>query len=103
MTRWEYLVLVWRETMTGEVQAPTYERHLSIKTSGDGEEQRIPAEKPFMEVMHELGAEGWELVGESATTSALFEAYDGFPATSVAVGKRWTFKRPIEPVPREDP
>jgi hypothetical protein len=96
MTRWEYLILVWRESMTGEVQAPSYERHLSITRSRDRRVQRVHAEKPFMEVMHELGAEGWELVGESVTSSALFEGHDGFPAASVAVGRRWTFKRPVE-------
>jgi hypothetical protein len=30
------------------------------------------------------------------TSSALFEGHDGFPAASVAVGRRWTFKRPVE-------
>ncbi len=59
--------------------------------------QEISTEGPFrfIDLLDELGADGWELVTERTEDTVIFREMYGLHNVGSAVGIYYTFKRPV--------
>jgi hypothetical protein len=55
----------------------------------DGEEPRWP------ELLHQFGAEGWELASERVDKTTIADFSAGWSDVAIPVKIAWTFKRPV--------
>ena len=63
-----------------------------ISRPGARNSETRPANTPFLELLNELGTEGWELASEMAYATALVNLY-GWSNVGQPVDHRWIFKR----------
>ena len=112
--RWEYLMIVW-EYEAISLPGPTdnskwrFKRDFYIWRPGATESDHRPVSDTddkelsgptVLELLNELGAEGWELV--SATESeSIIGRRRGWPETGYPVRREWTLKRLVEPAATE--
>jgi hypothetical protein len=101
MTRWEYLSVVW--TLTAK---PEWDNKWSMESGyhiwrpGAGEPEVRKTDGATVsplghEIINELGGEGWELVSETVTRSAVSTA-QGYPTAGVPIATSLIFKRPVD-------
>jgi hypothetical protein len=91
--RWEYLTLTWMHSATGTEGALTYESKWLIRQGHSGADTPRSADDALVDVLADLGAEGWELVNETMQSTAQLSK-PGFPNSSTPLRVRWIFKRP---------
>lgn len=99
MNRWEYLQLAWFVWVKGEGESAKWMESAYIYRAGREPEKLV--EQPMdgqrwnsLEVVSDLGSQGWELVTLEARNGAYIPGEgQGYHATPV--DRRWWFKRPI--------
>lgn len=115
MTRWEYLSLVWAYEAE-ELEAPDllprhrvpsdlmerwiYKSEYRIWRAGSEEGELCASgddssPPPLLQILNELGGEGWELVGFEVVRSRIGKA-QGWSEVGYPVRRVWMFKRPTE-------
>ena len=112
---WEYLSLVWayeaekQETPDFSLRLDKihpvkeewiYKEEYRIWRAGAEEGELCSSEDgssppSFIQILNELGAEGWELVGFEAVRSRIGKA-QGWSEVGYPVRRVWMFKRPVE-------
>jgi hypothetical protein len=109
--RWEYLMVVWTyEAIMLPRSAPNaklkwrFKRDFYIWRPGAAESDHRPVydseDKEVsgpngLEILNELGAEGWELAGETISESIVGKRF-GWPEAGHPVRREWTLKRTAE-------
>jgi hypothetical protein len=93
--RWEYLTLTWVHSATGTEGALTYESKWLIRQGHSGADTVRPAEDTLVDVLADLGAEGWELVNETLQSTAQISK-PAYPSSTTPLRVRWILKRPAE-------
>lgn len=96
MNRWEYLTVHYAyEFIEGRASlgedrgwSDTYRIH----RPGEDKFEPLVVDE-WTTVLNQLGAEGWELVGERVLSSTIFQKSQGFNNVAVPVGLLFTFKR----------
>jgi hypothetical protein len=92
-TRWDYLTLTWTHSVSEVNGATQRDSGWQIRGKG-GLETNRPGTDPLIEVLVDLGDQGWELVGE-AGQSTTEVASQGYPKATTPLRVRWIFKRPL--------
>lgn len=107
--RWEYATVAWAYSVSRKKgTAPAdkewaYKRDLYIWLPGADEADHRPVSDSedegvsgpsILDVLNELGAEGWELAHRETASSGLGKYY-GWLEASFPVATTWTFKRPV--------
>ncbi len=96
MTRWEYVVVSWRQDTNWATKRPdepvTWDETYGISRPGSESWETLP-HKSFVDVANELGAEGWELVSQTVNKTTVVRGH-GYDEIGAPVGTLWTFKRP---------
>jgi hypothetical protein len=96
--RWEYMTICW------VAQTSPSRQDLHIWRPGEEEEIRrqwskadpdAPGPKP-RELLNEFGADGWELVSDTVTESAVGRTISGWDRGGFPVRREWTLKRRID-------
>jgi len=106
---WEYMSFRWTYAIAPQAGTVESERKWAYKEDiyiwhpgaekaehrpvRDSADSRISGPRP-LDVLNELGAEGWELVETSVTGSAVGPKY-GWDEASFPVERGWTLKRPV--------
>jgi hypothetical protein len=93
--RWEYLTLTWMHSASGEEGALKYESKWLIRHGHSGVETPRSADDALVDVLADLGQDGWELVNETLQSSAALSK-SGFANTTTPLRVRWILKRPVE-------
>jgi hypothetical protein len=94
-TRWDYLTLTWVHTATGAEGALQFESKWLVRQGGTGSETTRSANDALVDILAELGAQGWELVNETLQSAAQLTKL-GFPSATTPLRVRWIFKRPAD-------
>jgi hypothetical protein len=108
--RWEYMAVNWvytRESALPEDGPPektAWRSKLHIYRSGQKTETRdcYDSEQPvanaawWLDVLQELGGEGWELVGETVQDTVLISEENGWKSRETPANVRWLLKRRLE-------
>ena len=87
MTRWEYLRVSYQAAPIGGVK-------WWIQRPGKGEDS-LPESTDWFVLANELGADGWELVTDQISGSAVIATL-GWDHASQPVWRSWIFKRTRE-------
>jgi hypothetical protein len=93
--RWEYLTLTWMHSASGTEGALQYESKWLIRQGHTGVETQRSADDALVDVLADLGNEGWELVNETLQSSTQLSR-PGFPSASTPLRVRWILKRPAD-------
>jgi hypothetical protein len=93
---WEYLYVTYTYTYTASRHYPMQEWTHVYKISRRGSAlETLEGEKPrWPELLHQFGAEGWELVSERVGKTTIVNSSAGWNDVAVPVTIAWTFKRP---------
>ena len=93
--RWEYLTVVWAQTAKRRAEGDGWDYVQAWQVSWPGtHDWDIRSERP---AAHELGLDGWELVSETVTSSAIpGDGVQGYPDATMPIAMRWTYKRPLD-------
>jgi hypothetical protein len=92
--RWDYLTLTWMHSATGTGDALQYESKWLVRPAHTGVETQRPADEALVDVLADLGKDGWELVTETIQSYAEV-AKTGFPTATTPLRVRWILKRPL--------
>jgi hypothetical protein len=92
--RWDYLTLTWMHSATGTGDAVQYESKWVVREARAGVETQRPADEALVDVLADLGKDGWELVTETIQSYAQV-AKTGFPTATTPLRVRWILKRPL--------
>ncbi len=106
-TKWEYMSISW--VSSREWKAPpipgveVFKSHFYIYRPREKAEVRLnrDSENPdaettwYLEVLQEVGEEGWECIGETVMDTALITEENGWKSKQIPVNIRWLFKRPL--------
>lgn len=95
-TRWEYAVIEWwsvaeRREGAGS-EGWSYTTTYRIVRPGEAPEE-LPPRRTIIDVLNDLGAEGWELVNTTIQHSRVGEVFGWIEASS-PVYQTWLLKRP---------
>jgi hypothetical protein len=93
--QWEYLTLTWSHTATGTEGALQYESKWLVRHGHSGVDEPRSADEALVDVLADLGQDGWELVNETLQSSTQLNKA-GFPNTSTPLRVRWILKRPAD-------
>lgn len=96
-TTWEYMTMVYdhrREIVNEQWTWPS--TYYILRADSDSADER-PGETNLLVLLNELGAEGWELVGNVILRSTIVKSATGWSEESLPVRQRWLFKRQAEP------
>jgi hypothetical protein len=107
---WEYMAVNWVYTREWTLPADgspgkaIWRSKLHIYRSGQEAEIRdcYDSEEPvakaawWLDVLQELGAEGWELVGETVQDTVLVSEENGWKSKGTPANVRWLLKRRLE-------
>src|SRR5256885_2244026 len=72
---------------------PIWEAKWHITKSGEHEE-RAYAGTSYIDMLNELGSDGWELVAKSVLDTVIVTTQQGFQNVGTPIRMEWTFKRP---------
>ena len=92
--RWSYLTLTWVLTITKTGDAVTRDSRWLIR-GHDGTESTRPGTDVLVDILGDLGGDGWELVSE-AVQSTTVEAAQGYNGATTPMRVRWILKRPAD-------
>ena len=107
--RWEYLIIVWayeaislstsRDNPKWRYKKDFYIWHPGATEAdhrpvSDSEDKEVSGPNS-LDLLNELGKEGWELVGEMISESAIAKRL-GWPDAGYPIRREWTLKRPSE-------
>jgi hypothetical protein len=107
--RWEYATVIWSLSVSkkefpvqGSEWAVRKDLHIWLpgteqsdhRPISDSEDDSISGPRN-LDVMNELGADGWELACRETTGSAVGISTYGWPEASFPVATTWHFKRPV--------
>ena len=99
--RWEYMSVVWvnatrKNAATGKQE---WRAEYGISRKGEPLEKRVQydygedeSRVTLLDLANELGAEGWEMIGETVLSSAAITAH-GWSEVGSPIEIRWIFKR----------
>jgi hypothetical protein len=93
--RWEYLTLTWMHSVSGSEGALQYQSTWLIREGHSGVDTPRSADDALVDVLADLGAQGWELVNETIQSSTPMNR-QGFPNSSTPLRVRWILKRPAD-------
>lgn len=106
--RWEYMSIVWRyqaERLPSPNDAPKWgfkedfyvwhpgAKEPDFRPQRDSEDGAVSG-PDSLEILNELGAEGWELIGELVRESTVGKRY-GWPEAGHPIIRQWTLKRRV--------
>lgn len=99
--RWEYTAVSWAYTFDTEGPVPTWRQTFSIHRAGQATEERPywSSETPddtgpsLLEILNELGAEGWELVNDTVNDSKIMDERGGWAEVGTPIARQYLFKR----------
>lgn len=103
--RWEYMQVEWVATTSRKMidGSPRQTHRSEIEIAAPGEEKEIrlsyDSENPeaqtenLLQVLNELGAEGWELIGEVVSES-IIAPKSGWPQVGMPIRTQYLLKRP---------
>jgi hypothetical protein len=107
--RWEYMTFSWiyrkkwtspqlggsGDVWSSEFQISRYGEQVETRPASNSEKR---PEKPtgFMDLLHEFGADGWELVGETVLDTVLVGEEHGWRSKGTPAHVRWTLKRRLD-------
>jgi hypothetical protein len=96
MTRWEYLQVGWSSTAEAKPPPARSGARTDLRILRPGQEtERLAPGRPLLDVINDLGAEGWELVSGLVQSSRIAKL-NNWSEASTPVQMHWTFKRPID-------
>jgi hypothetical protein len=99
---WEYMSVVWRYSTAKRAEKKrTWRQELTItRPDQDGEIRLVwtspstdEAKTSVLDVLNELGAEGWELVAETVLDSEIFARLHGWESVGSPVLMKYLLKR----------
>jgi hypothetical protein len=93
--RWEYLTLTWTHSASGPDDALQYDSKWLIRQAHTGADTERPATDALVDVLADLGNDGWDLVSETVQSSA-HVAKTGYPTATTPLRVRWILKRAAE-------
>ena len=105
--RWEYLVVIWRETCQKLSEDPPefeFKRELFVYRHGRAEPEQYllwssngeeeSSDRSMLQILNDLGAEGWELVTDALTESVIgYSSTTGWPEAGRPVLRQLICKR----------
>ena len=95
-TRWEYLRLHYIVTLERpQALSRTWKIEYHIRRAGLPEETRPGDDVVFVDLLDELGRDGWELIAEHVIETGIFTPVRGVDNVGQPVSMVWTFKRPF--------
>lgn len=94
-TAWEYLVVYYSASFTSEGSLPRAWKHEMYVRRPGTSEYEPQSRDDLVLLFNELGAEGWEMIGESVRESVIVTSNRGFNEPSQPIAIMWIFKRPV--------
>ncbi len=91
---WEYLYVMYAYKTSGRYPTQAW-THVYKISRRDSELETLEGEKSrWAELLHQLGAEGWELVSERVDETTIVRSSAGWNNVAIPVRIAWTLKRP---------
>jgi hypothetical protein len=91
--RWEYLIVIFDHAakLSGEASYTYTNTHYLWRRGC--EEAEVRSEANWVDLLNELGDDGWELVESEHLRSTIISKYNGYNEVSFPLRIRSTFKR----------
>jgi hypothetical protein len=93
--RWEYLSLVWTSHFSYSPTAGgSTESRFKVSRPGSDDPEERPGSDRVIDILNELGAEGWELTTMEVQANIVGKS-QGWSEAGRPVRRVWMFKRPV--------